>query len=104
MYHNGVWGTVCDNSWDVYDADVVCRMLGFPSAFKATKNAKNGQGAGMIWLDKVQCSGDEVSLFHCSHNQWGQHNCKHSNDAGVECLNSTSKTFLLISWTQSYII
>ena len=86
VYYKGVWGTVCDDSWDIDDAHVVCRMLGFPKALHAHSNAKYGQGTGLIWLDNVQCNGNEASIAKCPRKEWGDEDCSHSEDAGVVCL------------------
>ena len=32
VYNSGQWGTVCDNSFGVTDADVVCNQLGYNRA------------------------------------------------------------------------
>ncbi|XP_023932815.1 deleted in malignant brain tumors 1 protein-like [Lingula anatina] len=87
VFHDGEWGTVCDDSWDVNDARVVCRMFGFnDSVATAVSRAKFGQGSGSILMDEVACTGSEGSLKDCPHKGWGLHDCAHSEDAGVRCL------------------
>ena len=85
VYYSGQWGTVCDDGWDINDAHVVCRQLGFSSASSAPQSALYGQGSGQIWMDEVNCRGGEASLFDCGHYGWGSHNCAHSEDASVVC-------------------
>ena len=42
-------------------------------------------GTGPIWLNYVQCVGNEMSIANCSHGGWGTHNCYHFEDVSVAC-------------------
>ena len=80
------WSTVCDDLWDVNDAQVACRQLGYPTdRATAYRFAHFGQGTGEILLDNLGCTGTENSLFDCQKNGFGNQNCQHSQDAGISC-------------------
>ncbi|XP_035769224.1 deleted in malignant brain tumors 1 protein-like, partial [Neolamprologus brichardi] len=85
IFHRGQWGTVCDDSWSLEDAQVVCRQLGCGRVLSMPTNAPFGQGTGPIWMDDVSCTGRESNLFECRHSGFGSHNCSHSKDASVIC-------------------
>ncbi|KAM6033011.1 scavenger receptor cysteine-rich domain-containing protein DMBT1-like isoform 1-T1 [Theristicus caerulescens] len=85
VFHDQKWGTVCDDTWDLHDAAVVCRQLGCGVALSAPGSAHFGPGADPIWLDGIHCTGTESALTECELSNWGEHNCGHSEDASVVC-------------------
>ena len=91
MFISGTWGTVCDNEWDLKDANIVCRQLGYGKAVTALKAAAFGRGQGKIWMTNVRCTGNESSITQCAHIGLEKGNCSHSNDAGAVC--SSGKRF-----------
>ena len=93
VYHDGEWGTVCEDEWDLSDAEVVCTELGYGSAIAARYHAFSGQGSGQIWLDDLYCDGTEVTIANCSHGGWGNHDCIHAEDAGVRCTGTNGMLF-----------
>lgn len=97
VLYQGQWGTVCDDEWEMTNADVVCRQLGCGHAVSAPTSAHFGRGSGPIWLDNVECRGEEPALTHCTHPGFGENNCGHGEDAGVICLGALQKPQITLS-------
>uniref|UniRef100_A0A8B9H4B3 Deleted in malignant brain tumors 1 protein-like n=1 Tax=Astyanax mexicanus TaxID=7994 RepID=A0A8B9H4B3_ASTMX len=96
IYHDGQWGTVCGDNWDMKDAEVVCRQVGCGRALNSTHSARFGEGNGPVLLDDVGCPGRESNLRSCSHGGFGKNNCSHSEDAGVICSDDVLQSPILI--------
>uniref|UniRef100_A0A8C8JVA0 SRCR domain-containing protein n=1 Tax=Oncorhynchus tshawytscha TaxID=74940 RepID=A0A8C8JVA0_ONCTS len=79
------WGTVCDDEWDLRDADVVCAQLGCGYALSVTgQGGAFPQGKDPIYLDELKCTGKEENLWQCPASD-ESHDCGHKEDAGVVC-------------------
>ena len=89
VYYNGEWGTVCDDGWDLNDAQVVCRQLGFGPAVAARNQQCNGQ----IWTINMNCTGTEQTFEDCLHSEWVIYGCGHEECASVVCATSNGNLF-----------
>ncbi|XP_052280811.1 putative DMBT1-like protein [Dreissena polymorpha] len=86
ILYNGTWGTVCDDNFNNYAAQVVCLMVGLPGInARARSEGFFGRGNGTVWLNDLNCLGHETSLALCGHRDWGTNNFDHMEDAGVVC-------------------
>ncbi|XP_023573073.1 macrophage scavenger receptor types I and II isoform X2 [Octodon degus] len=85
VFHQGQWGTICDDHWEIRAASVICRSLGYKGVQTVHKAAYFGKGTGPIWLNEVFCFGGEKSIEECRISRWGVRVCTHSEDAGVTC-------------------
>ncbi len=85
LWRNGNWGTVCDDQWDLRDADVVCGQLGCGYALNVTgQGGSFAPGRGPIHVDELNCTGKEENLWACPAAQ-DEPDCGHKEDAGVIC-------------------
>lgn len=47
--------------------------------------SKFGKGRNDIWMDDLDCIGNELDISNCSFRGWGESNCTHLMDVGIAC-------------------
>ncbi len=119
VFHNGEWGTVCDDRFDDRFDDAstsspasvansapafACQLLGYATgelvARDAIANMSIAPASQLIWLDDVRCAAGSThwtgapptQLHHCYHAGWGLHNCTHDEDVHLACLGTAEQT------------
>ena len=74
---------ICGYSWDIKDAWIVCKQLGFASVVEFTTNSQFGRVNDLFRMRNVNCLGTERLLANCPHTKDGY--CSSSRIAGVIC-------------------
>ncbi|VDH97328.1 lysyl oxidase-like protein 2/3/4 [Mytilus galloprovincialis] len=82
VFHDNKWGSICDHNWDIRDAHVVCRQLGYPRALQYVHGSRFGRGRRRVWLADVYCRGSEQTISACWNPGWGTFYRRHRNSCG----------------------
>ena len=92
LYEKDTWGTICDTDWDIIDAGVVCRQLGFSGAKEAKTGSFFGEPEGPKYMQGVSCDGSEAKITDCPSHCWDEPRCNITETAGVVCLRGSLKS------------
>ena len=85
LYQNGQWGTVCDDTWDMKDAAVVCKYLQCGKAQKIPSSDFYGRGSTKMLVGEMSCNGREHSPDECKQKNIGSSTCNSTSVAGLLC-------------------
>ena len=105
---NGIWGSICQYSWNQIDGYIFCNELGFDGPCESIAYlyyislyhhnpldpntyyySRYGDGYGPAVWSYLYCQGWEKNVFECSKNVYPDANCNHNNIAGVLCKEGT---------------
>jgi len=95
VFHEGVWGAICDDFFDSDAAEVACREMGYTNGGSQLDSGVYDYESGdsqSFWLDNVLCNGGEPRLIDCGHNPWGDNNCGNHETVNIRCEGAPSAT------------
>ena len=88
VFYQGKWGKICLDKWDINDAKVVCRQLGFQSALAKFIGMNTTDDTISVAMSDVACTGQESVLASCKRRD-GKHQCR--SNIGAQALCEPSK-------------
>ena len=91
VFYHGKWGKICRKEWDMNDATVVCRQLGFQSALAEFLGMDTTDENIFIAMSNVGCTGQESVLASCKRRD-GDHWCLQNIGAQALCQPSKWKS------------
>lgn len=83
MRYFGTQGTVCANNFDVQDAHVVCRMMGYSQAVIVYKQQHSDNM--YIFSLRMDCNGRETSIQQCGYRLYDINACRRNNIVWIVC-------------------
>ena len=89
VFYQGKWGKICRNEWDINDAKVVCRQLGFQSGLAEFIGMDTKNETISVAISNVACTGRESVLASCKRLD-GKH-IKCVDNIGAQALCEPSK-------------
>ena len=91
IFHGSAWGAVCDDGFDMNEAQTACLQLGYDVADNFVDAVHSGPLTYL--LDEVRCYPNHARLQDCVHNRWGVHDCSYNE--GIEVICSGGSKYLL---------
>ena len=77
--YGGAWGVICDDGWDVSAAKVACKQLGLSGGVPVSVLHNTERE---VFMQRIQCTGSELSLRECVFRGWKIHSCSSRVGAG----------------------
>lgn len=88
VYYAGIWGSIYSSNWDIKDATVVCKQLGYTTALLAGSRLFCSVTVPFFFRD-FRCHGNESAIGRCARDffdsTWSSSYC-----ANVLCSDSTA--------------
>uniref|UniRef100_A0A1X7TKI1 SRCR domain-containing protein n=1 Tax=Amphimedon queenslandica TaxID=400682 RepID=A0A1X7TKI1_AMPQE len=73
------WTSLCDQNWDLKDAQVACRELGYSPYGAMPTYGCYTEGQLSFGITSINCTGSENALLNCSHNNIERSNCSNGS-------------------------